>query len=614
MRKRLPVLALLATSAVGFGQALTVSLAPGSPTTFTGSQITLTAQATDVGNAGLIQVVGIGVRQPNGGAADFNINAWVWDGVVDILTANAHLWPRATFASACSNNTSQGGITISACALAISAHTVSFTVTIARDLNLWPGNTEIFLTAYDGTNYSQPWMATVAAWNATAALCSPSSQQSANRISRTSITLAATPPLPAWGGKFCDATFGTEVMRISDGAGTAVWVDDLGQRGFNKDSTKLAINLSSGNIEVYSLDPNALSVVGTGGINLSPVVDSATNSNISVPYGASNAFWSGSSDADAPVTMLMASGMSYYKVNVTNNTATKLVDLSSLITSQASDYGVAYLKRCSASRDTSVIACSILLDNSVTIYGKPARSYPRIGYVAFQILSTTPSNPATNFTVKAKFINGIDSANLATNQTVTLTSPSESTSYTYTLTSPYELGMDVHGGYKLAIDKSGRYVQFFAWEPSHLDSDYVDTYNPSVILDLVALAASSQPFSFQQAGGHGDIGTGFEVQQTTYNGTCVTCFKRWDLASLSSDPSPFVNNGTQISSALGYSYGRQYTSLYATAGTTASIVLACPVGGCISTPTVYSDEVINMPTDGSAIAGSGITRLVVSFR
>ena len=170
--------------------------------------------------------------------------------------------------------------------------------------------------------------------------------------------------------------------------------------------------------------------------------------------------------------------------------------------------------------------------------------------------------------------------------------------------------MDVHGGYKLAIDKSGRYVQFFAWEPSHLDSDYVDTYNPSVILDLVALAASSQPFSFQQAGGHGDIGTGFEVQQTTYNGTCVTCFKRWDLASLSSDPSPFVNNGTQISSALGYSYGRQYTSLYATGGTTASIVLACPVGGCSSTPTVYSDEVINMPTDGSAIAGSGITRLV----
>ena len=168
------------------------------------------------------------------------------------------------------------------------------------------------------------------------------------------MTLAPSLPLP--GGKYCDPTFGTEVLRISDRANV---VAAFGKLGFNKNSTRFAALTVEGQIEVFALDPHSLERRGPGTV-------------LTVPLFPGCYFWNMSDDADAADTMFVGDGMIFYKVNVVTQARTPLADLSSLIDnakpSNPKNIAAPSLTRCSASADTSILACAILIQNEATVH------------------------------------------------------------------------------------------------------------------------------------------------------------------------------------------------------------------------------------------------------
>lgn len=422
--------------------------------------------------------------------------------------------------------------------------------------------------------------------------CHTTAQQLNNRISTGSLPIPIQAPLPNPGQKYCDPTFGTEVLRLSDNEYTSNSIAVLGQAAFSKYSTRVATVTNGGTVRIYTLDPQTL--IAEPGIDLYPIV-SATNGTL-LSLNTVALFWSFSGDSDAADTLLFASGMSIYKVNVAvkvgaNYVAHKIADLSNLISgnspaSNPNNYGVPALQRCTAASDTMTFGCSILI-------ARPDGTYPRIGYIVANLLSHSATSPATNWTVKAKFINGIDSGAINEYQSVTLTG-SDNQSYTYVLTSLYEPGIGEQGGYKPWVDRSGNFYIFPAWSANGLASQY----NTSVILDFAEAALGHQPFRFLQAGGHGDPGYGTFVGETSAYGACPTCMKRWDLGSLTSDPVVTANNGTPLTSVLGYNSGRQYNTNVNSTSNTTVVVLACAIGGCPGTPDPYIGDVFALGITG----------------
>ena len=488
------------------------------------------------------------------------------------------------------------GVTISEYTFSRHGNSYSLNLEVTRP-SLGDADLNVTLLASDGSSNSLPGAKTVAAvWKMGVPFCEPSAQQLANRISKDPLPVPPLPRLPEPGEKYCDPTFGTELLRLSDNFRDPVLgvtnninvVAPLGQLGFNKNATRFALLANNGQLRIHSLDPEKLT--SSPGRYIDPLMINGLQAN----PNSSAILWSGSSAPDAPDTILFGFQMGIYKVNIAQPVngqyrAALIADLSSLLEgnqdSNPKIFGRPSLMRCSASRDTYTIGCSILI-------ATPGGAYPRLGYVIVQLASHEAGRPDTNWQVKAKWINGIDSDDIAKHQVVELQG-SDGEIHSYTLTSPYELGFDERGGYKLQVDRSGRYALFISWDPLGDSS----RFNTMVVLDLEKQANGEQPFKFIQASGHGDVGFGVFVGITGAHGSCATCMKTWDLATLSSDPVTSQNNGTPLSSPFGYNFGRQYNTYYGSGDQTA-LVLACPVSGCPPQPDPFSGELLNLKTSG----------------
>lgn len=416
---------------------------------------------------------------------------------------------------------------------------------------------------------------------AQSSFCTPTAEQLANRASTGPLPPETPLALPEPGGKYCDPAFGTEVLRLSDDTSDKITTDTLGQVGFNQDSTRFATRTGEGQIRVYLLNPQSLTVEGPG-VTIGYPIERANGQGD--PIGCNSAVWSQFDDEEAPATLLCTFGMTLYAVHTDHKTAEPLADLNSLFDTPAESnplrLGTLQLIRCSGSHNTRVIGCTILLRT-------PAEEYPRIGYVVFELHAGRTTDAKTNWTLKAKFINGVDSPSISDYQTVRLES------IDYTLVSRFEPGGE-RGGYKPVLDRSGRYLIFLLTDPP-----VAEKYNSMLILDLEKVPAKEdQPFSILQAGGHGDVGAGVYVGMTTAGGSCPTCMKRWQLPTLTSEDDPAANNGDEISPALGWDFYKQYNSMLAAPQTETSIVLTCPVGGCpVHVP--YLGELFNLKVDGS---------------
>ena len=351
-------------------------------------------------------------------------------------------------------------------------------------------------------------------------------------------------------------------------------MDNRGSIGFNNDSTKFITALSGGTLRVNDFDPNQFTTAIGASKELGYPFLRTTTGAYFFP-DVSTAFWSGANDAEAPNTLIVASGMSYYKLNVVTGIATPLANLNSLMIRSITALGTPSLYRCSASTDTRTIGCSILLRTST--------GYPRMGYVVFSILSQNPTNPAKNWTLKAKFINGIDSPNIQSFQSIQRTG-SDAVTYSF----PFYNALE--GGYKVALDKSGRYLTIYLWPTDN---------NTSAVMDTVKLAANQQPYSFVQTGGHGDMSDGFYVGiSLSPNPNIPRIAKRWDFASLTADPNPTRNNGTIISAPFNFAEGFEYVNFFSGIGE-ATFSFACPVGGCGPAPAALQGEIVNLKMDGS---------------
>ncbi len=488
------------------------------------------------------------------------------------------------------------GVTISEYSFSRDGNSYSLDLKVTRP-SVGDADLNVSLLASDGSSNSLPGAKSAAAvWKMRVPFCEPTAKQLANRISRKPLPVPPLPKLPEPGEKYCDPTFGTEVLRLSDNVRDRVMnvtndinvIGPTGQFGFNKNGTRFALFSNNGQLRIHSLDPEELTA--SPGRYIDPFVSDGKP----VYPNSSNILWSGSSEPDAPDTMLFGAGMGIYKVNVAQPVngqypAAMIADLSSLFDgnqdSNPKILGIPSLMRCSASRDTYTIGCSILI---TTIVG----GYQRIGYVIVQLASHAADSPATNWQVKAKWINGIDSNDIFDYQKVELQG-SDHKIHSYTLTSPYEIGLDKRGGYKFTVDRSGRYALFASWDPLG-DSG---RFNTSVVLDLGKLANGDQPFKFLQASGHGDVGFGVFVGMNTAYGSCSMCMKTWNLATLNSDPVTEENNGTPLSSPFGSSFGRQYNTYYGSGDQTA-LLLACPVTGCPPVPDTFMGELLNLKTSG----------------
>lgn len=410
--------------------------------------------------------------------------------------------------------------------------------------------------------------------------CNPTPTQLSNRTSTGAIALAAAPALPSAGSTYCDPTYGTQVLRVSDNSYLDNSVSVIGAVAFNKDSTRLATIVTGGLLRTYPVNPTALT--SSAGTTIYPIVNAVGGA--AVNFNSAAFFWSLSSDADAADTILVISGMEVYKLNVTtppvagNYQAYKIADLSGMTLTGISQ---PFLQRCSASYNTSVIGCSIEIGDA----GDP-NAYARVGYVVFNLLSQSTASPTTNYTIKQKFVNGVDSASISTCQSITRLG-SDMVTWTYDYTSPYEQGACAGGGYKFYIDRNGTYIIFSAYTAN--DGGVTSgQYNSAVIVNM-----DTSAITFLQAGGHGDPGYGLFIGETTGYGTDPTSMKRWTFSGLTTDPSPtnVANNGVALTSALGYTPGRGYNTNFNSTNNLSVVVLSCAIGGCPSTPAAYVGDV-----------------------
>lgn len=423
--------------------------------------------------------------------------------------------------------------------------------------------------------------------------CIPTSTQLANRTSTSAIAVPTQPALPAAGHSYCDPTYGTRVLRVSDDAYLDNSVSVVGAVAWNKSSTRLATIVTGGLLRTYSVNPTAFT--SSAGTTIYPIVNAVGGAALS--FNSAAFFWSLSSDSDAADTLLIVSGMSVYKLNVTtppvsgNYQAYKIADLSSLVTTLWNPF----LQRCSASSDTGVIGCSIELGAS----DPGGHEFARVGYVVFTLPTQSTASPTTNWAVKAKFVNGVDSATISDYQSVTRLSANDGVTWTYQYTSVYEQGIGAGGGYKFYLDRTGRYILFSAYTSN--DAGYTSgRYNPQVVVDMNGSGASA--ITFTQGGGHGDPGYGTFVGENTSYGLYPAQMKLWTLASMTTDPGPdvVVNNGVALTAYLGYTNGRGYNNNFAN-NNLSVVVFSCATGGCSSPPDAYIGDVWTVNITGYQI-------------
>lgn len=405
--------------------------------------------------------------------------------------------------------------------------------------------------------------------------CIPTATQLANQVSTAAIALPTFPSLPAAGGKYCDPTYGREILRVSDDSSS--YVNVVGQVAFNKPSTRLATLKANGTVRIYSIDPARMTT--SSGTDVAPIVNAVGGGTLLISDAAY--WWSLSTDADAANTLLFVAGVSLYKIDVTalvsgNFVAYEIANFGSLLTGLTDPY----LRRCSASATTMVIGCAV---------GTPA-AYKVVGYLIATLLTHDAGSPTTNWTTKKKFINGTDSASLSDYQTVTRTG-SDMVNYTYALTSPIEAGYGAQGGYKFWVDRSGEYGVFPSYSVN--DSGVASgQYNTQAIVNL-----NTSAITFMQAAGHGDVGVGYFAGVNSGYGDCATCTKIWPLADMTTDPATASNNGTALTGSMGYNIGRQYTSSFSNIGKSV-VFTSCVIGGCPATPDAYVGEIFTVGHGG----------------
>ena len=436
---------------------------------------------------------------------------------------------------------------------------------------------------------------------------------------------------PAPAVPFCDPVFGSQVVRVSDST-FGHQIQALGQYGFNRDATKIGtLTNPGGNNRVYDFD------AATMGVSNPRIVVPSINGT---PVGSNSSdclLWSGASDAAANKTILFAKGMKFYKADVTNDAATLIADLSSLA-------GDGALWRCTASRwqaDGSV-TISATIQRPITVLGQVYNG--NLGYVAFRMLSMSPGNQATNWQVRAKFINGIDSANLLTFESITKLG-SDNITHVIQLATVYaavgdgQLPVKVPLGYKNAIDKTGRYLLMssnYASDPS--PNNIAVEANTLIFLDLDRRALNDPfPYVFGQYAGHGDLSDGVYYGDNTAGyapaSTCILCRKKWTISSLTSDPavctmrpghpltctasSPIVNSGTPITLPLSYWPQGDYMSAYSQLATEVGTLVGCRSDGTpgaerwgdctIPSLPQFAGEIVSYKSDGTHATSNGAT-------
>ena len=346
--------------------------------------------------------------------------------------------------------------------------------------------------------------------------CSPTAKQLLNRTSISALYVNDTsantnvtgfyvpPPTPKSPQmmRYCDPQFGTDVLLLGGQADKSLdeGTDSRGQLGFNYNSTKIATVVTNGTVRVYSIDP--LGLTASNPVTLSPIYYNGERISID----ATTAFWSG--DPTTPNVLIYASGLRVFSFTlnadntINQSTVAKIADF-------AAEFGNnRAMRRCSASRTAKRIGCSV--QETIT--------WSRIGYVVFDLTTTSPG-----YHIVVSHINsGANPTEIPNFQRA------GSGDYVYTLYNPRE------NGYKFYIDRSGQYAVFYG--------DFVNQALPGVdsLQSAAVLNLSNLQFGFLQGTGHGDLGPGFALAINSGAGSCVGCLKKWDLATLSSDPTPLI--------------------------------------------------------------------------
>jgi hypothetical protein len=375
------------------------------------------------------------------------------------------------------------------------------------------------------------------------------------------------------------------VSRIDDDSFNADQIDTRGQFFFNKNSTRVGMSAIAGQVRIYNINPSTGAVIGTGwGLdNMRDTVSGAL-----IPQQISTVWWDKSAQSDAERTVFYAYQMLIYRVNVVEDAgvfhAVKVVDMTT-------EYSGGYFERCSAANDTYRFFCAVI-DGTHGGGGK-------LAYYVVDILSPAPSNPATNYTIRSKFKNGVDSANWWQPKT---TGPSglwqlaSLFAAVTTIDGPY-----VVNGYKGSIDRSGLWI-------IHSLNDQAGCSSPSPTICGVhtRLAGPWNSLAIENvadgtiryAHGVGHLDPGIERISTSNGsdaGPCLTQPKYFVFSALTNSTSFAVNGGTCLLTAVapsGFGWYVQYASR-AASGDWATHTQACGTGLCPNAG-AFLDEVFNL--------------------
>jgi len=372
--------------------------------------------------------------------------------------------------------------------------------------------------------------------------CTPNltNQTSTAKLTPTAISL------PSPGVPYCDSTFGTQVMRISDDAMNSAYPsefadyqnDYFGQYGFNSDATRLLLWVGP----YDSSDPYSARKIF--GFNPSTFAkDTSKDQWLTIWYNGGHPggdlFWS----ATEPTILYLTSGVQVYRVDVTaqgdaSHSNTKLIaDLTSFMPSGTSLFpsgGGPNLERCSMSADNFVIACNIQQNIA---------PYKSIGYTAVRLTSLNPTaaiSPANpNCTNLYTYINS------STTQYQTFNITVGGVVRTYL---PIAGGS---GGYKLQIDRSGRHIihsgLYCTSANTNCGSSFTDVNNApgggAIILDTQSTAPGAFVGLIPNPR-HGDAGNGLVMGWDWLDGGINIAIRTVTLSTLTTDPTNSANLGT----------------------------------------------------------------------
>jgi hypothetical protein len=276
-----------------------------------------------------------------------------------------------------------------------------------------------------------------------------------------------------------------------------------------------------------------------------------------------------------------------HTANTGQHPAVPIADLGSLFTEFHARYPANQvgLNTCYHSKDLLTWACNLYVGRGPTYCNTP-NSCINAGYVMFRLHSLTPpadaslrpAAAAANWTIITKFINGIDTPDPNTYRTLSFTDSSNGKRVDVNFYNVFS------GGYKIRIDRTGRYLLCLESRLIVLDTARLSPTNP------VGTAAD---FVFLNVGGHGSTGSA----NAYYQGTLDTGpgWRKWTFQDLTNDASQATNQGKYLAPEPQYPQST-YLSLNG-----AETSVAAYYGPPLNPPFVYGNEIVTIDTNTGAI-------------